>query len=106
MTPEEKRTVLQTMNERFHKDALVSIATVDGDIPYVRTVNGYYEDGNFYIITYALSRKIKQIEKNPNAALCAEWFTGLGTGENLGYIGADQNKRIAKTLKEAFSFLV
>lgn len=51
------------MNERFGHDTLLSVATVDNGIPYVRIVNRYYEDGSFYIITYALSRKIKQIKK-------------------------------------------
>jgi uncharacterized pyridoxamine 5'-phosphate oxidase family protein len=38
----------------------------------VRTVNSYYEDGAFYVVTYALSGKIKQIQKNANVAVCGE----------------------------------
>ena len=36
-------------------------------------LNAYYEDGSFYIITYALSNKIKQIEKNPNVAIAVSY---------------------------------
>ena len=43
--------------------------------------------GSFYIITYALSNKIKQIEKNPNVAIASDWFTAHGKGNNLGCFG-------------------
>lgn len=61
------------MIERFGKDTVISLATVEHEVPYVRNVNAYYEDGSFYIITYALSNKIKQIEKNPNVAIAGDW---------------------------------
>src|SRR5699024_6665213 len=63
------------MIERFGKDTVIALATVEQEMPYVRNVNAYYEDGSFYIITYALSNKIKQIEKNPNVAIASDWFT-------------------------------
>ena len=62
------------MQERFGHDTLLSVATVDGEIPYVRTVNAYYEDGAFYIITHGLSNKRKHIRKNSNVPYAA---TGL-----------------------------
>ena len=40
------------MAERFGRDTLLSLATCTDQVPYVRTVNGYYEDGAFYVITY------------------------------------------------------
>lgn len=49
-------------NARFGRDTLIVLATVDGDIPNVRTVNSYYENGGFYVITYAKSNKMQQIE--------------------------------------------
>lgn len=62
------------MQERFGHDTLLSVATVDGEISYVRTVNAYYEDGAFYIITHGLSNKRKHIRKNSNVPYAA---TGL-----------------------------
>lgn len=29
------------MNERFHRDTLIALGTVEDNVPYVRTVNGY-----------------------------------------------------------------
>ena len=91
------------MTERFGKDTVIALATVEQEVPYVRKVNAYYEDGSFYIITYALSNKIKQIEKNPNVAIAGEWFTAHGKGKNLGYFGKEENRIIAEKLKIVFA---
>ena len=38
------------MIERFGKDTVIALATVEDGVPYVRSVNAYYENGAFYII--------------------------------------------------------
>lgn len=91
------------MIERFGKDTVIALATEEHDVPYVRNVNAYYEDGSFYIITYALSNKMKQIENNPNVAIAGEWFTAHGKGYNLGYFGKEENRIIAEKLKTVFA---
>ena len=91
------------MNDRFQKDSLIAIATMDGNTPCVRAVNSYYEDGCFYIVTYALSGKMKQIAENPIVAVCGDWFTGHGIGENLGWIRKDINAELAAKLHSAFA---
>ena len=91
------------MMERFGKDTVIALATVEHGVPYVRKVNAYYEDGSFYIITYALTNKIKQIEKNPNVAIAGDWFTAHGKGNNLGYFGKEENRIIAEKLKSVFT---
>jgi uncharacterized pyridoxamine 5'-phosphate oxidase family protein len=63
---------LKILAERFGHDNAISLATIDGDRPAVRTVNSYYEDGSFYMVTYALSNKMKQLAINPNAAISGE----------------------------------
>lgn len=57
----------------------------------------------FYIITHALSNKMKQLAKNSHAAISGEWFTAHGIGINLGYFGKAGNREIAQKLKQAFS---
>lgn len=90
------------MNERFGKDNIIALATVKDGKPYVRNVNGFYEDRAFYVITNARSNKMKQIEKNPCVAISGDWFTAHGNGINLGWFCKDKNKNIAKKLKMAF----
>lgn len=91
------------LSERFGKDNVIALATTENGIPYVRNVNAFYEDKTFYIITHALSNKMRQLAKNPHAAICGEWFTAHGIGINLGYFGKAENAEIAQKLKQAFS---
>ena len=93
----------QIMDERFGRDTLIALATADANIPNVRTVNAYYENGIFYIITHAQSNKMKQIAKNPNVGICGEWFTAHGKGVSLGYLGRKENCVIAEKLKNVFA---
>ena len=59
----------EIMNARFGRDTVIALATVDGNIPSVRAVNAYYEDKAFYIVTYALSCKMKQLQKKPQCRI-------------------------------------
>ncbi len=102
MNEKQLPEVERIMWERFGCDRLISIATVENGKPYVRSVNSYYEDGSFYIVTHALSNKMKQIEKNPVVAVCGEWFSGHGIGENLGHICAKENEDLADKLRCVF----
>ena len=97
--PEEAKKI---MDERFGHDTLIALATTADDIPHVRAVNAYYENGAFYIITHAQSNKVKQIAENPNVGLCGEWFTAHGTGLNLGWFCKEDNRIIARKLKNVF----
>ncbi len=91
------------MIERFGKDSVIALATQEKGIPYVRYVDAYYEDGSFYVITYALSNKMNQIKSSPAVAIAGEWFTAHGKGVNMGYFGRQENREIAEKLKTAFS---
>lgn len=93
----------QILNERFGKDSIIALATTYENIPYVRYVNAYYEAGAFYIITYGLSNKMKQIEKNPIVSIAGDWFTAQGMGVNLGYFGRQDNAEMACRLREVFA---
>ena len=95
--------VRNIMNDRFQKDSLIALATTDGGTPYVRAVNSYYEGGSFYVITYALSGKMRQIADHPTVAICGDWFTAHGVGENLGWIRKEKNTELAAKLRSAFA---
>jgi general stress protein 26 len=95
------------------KDNVIALATIatepnaDGKPrPYVRDVDAYYEDGVFYISTYAKSTKMRQIAQNPEVsfAVCFEWFSGNGTGENLGWVKDEKNGEIRAKFKKIFTW--
>jgi len=93
----------QVMIDRFGKNTVIALATTENETPHVRYVNAYYENGAFYIITYALSNKMKHIKNNPVVAIAGEWFTAHGNGISLGYFGKKENYVIADKLKEVFA---
>lgn len=95
--------VEKIMMERFGKDSLIALATVENGVPYVRTVDGYYDKRAFYVLTYALSNKMKQIARNPVVAISGEWFTAHGTGSNLGWFCKKENEQIATKMKTLFA---
>ena len=67
----EKRTaeVERILRERFCGERIIALATVEDGKPYNRGVNAYYEEGAFYILTSARSSKVRQLGKNPAAAI-------------------------------------
>ena len=96
-------TVRSVMKERFGKECLISVATMENNIPYVRTVCAYYEDGYFYVVTYTLSKKMQHIVANPQVAVCGDWFSGHGIGENLGHVLDEKNAELIAKLREVFA---
>lgn len=98
-----EQEVEEIMKERFGKDMIIALATTEKGVPYVRSVDAYYENGAFYIITYALSNKMRQIAENPVVAIAGDWFTAHGKGINLGYFGKEENSLIAGKLRNAFA---
>ncbi len=95
---------MELMTERFGKDSLIAIATMEEGHLHNRMVDAYYENGAFYVVTYMLSNKMRQIDKNPEVAICAlEWFSGQGIGENLGWVLDPKNAEIRLKLREAFA---
>ena len=97
------RETEEIMLERFGGDSLIALATTVNNIPYVRNVNSYYENGAFYVLTYELSYKMKQISENPVVAVAGEWFSAHGRGVSLGWFGSPGNAHIAEKMREVFA---
>lgn len=91
------------LSERFGKDNIIALATAENNVPHVRNVDAFYENGSFYILTHGLSNKMKQIKQNPIVSISGEWFTAHGKGINLGYFGDSKNLPIASKMKKVFS---
>lgn len=101
------------LDEKFgdFKDNVLGLATIDtrpnaagNPRPVVRDVDAFYEDGAFYVITYAKSSKMQQIAQNNEVAIAVNyaWFTASGIGENLGWVLKPENAEIRAKLRKAF----
>ena len=97
---QEARDIMQ---ERFGHDSLIALATVEDGLPWVRTVNGYSEDGSFYVLVNSTTNKMRQIAKEPRVAISGDWFTGHGVAEDLGQLLEPQHAELFGRLKAAFA---
>lgn len=103
---------MQVLNGKFgNKDNVIAVATIsdqkaeDGRVfPCVREVDAYYEDGAFYVTTYGLSNKMRQIKANNLVSVSVDFsdFNGLGIGENLGWVMKPENSEIRAKLRKTF----
>lgn len=104
---------MAVLQEKFGngKDNVISLATISleqgsngAPRPALRDVDAYYEDGVFYIVTYALSNKMKEIHANPEVAVSVHFedFFSSGTGENLGWVLEPHNTQLREKLREVF----
>jgi len=92
------------MEECFGHDTVIALATVSPKgAPAVRYVNALYVDGSFYVVTYALSDKMRQLASDPRFSMCGEGFTADGTGENLGWVRKPENAELMEKLRTAFA---
>ena len=101
----DKRTpeIEAILMERFARDSIIALATSIDNVPHVRNVDAFYEDGAFYILTHALSGKMRQIAQNPTVAVAGDWFTGQGTAVHLGAFSQPENTRIAAKMRQIFA---
>jgi general stress protein 26 len=91
------------MSEQFGKDVTIALATRTETGVNVRTVNGYYKDGCFYVMTYEASHKMREITQDPHVAICKDLMCAQGIGKNLGNPKEEKNKELRNELKEVFS---
>jgi len=105
---------MKILDEKFgnFKDNIIALATISLDVnedglpkPCVREVDAYYEDGVFYVITYAKTNKVKQIEVNPEVSIAVSGadFYSSGVCKNLGWVLDPKNAAIREKIRKAFS---
>lgn len=93
---------LEVLENLFTKDCTFMLATSTEDKPSLRVVDTYYENGVFWIVTYATSQKVKEIEKNPNIALCNNFYKFRGKAYNTGHPLDKNNQEIREKLIKVF----
>lgn len=104
---------MRILDETFGngKDNVIALATIALDVspagnprPCVRDVDACYENGTFYVVTYALSNKVRQIEANPEVSISANFadFFSSGIARNLGWVLDPGNAEIRAKLRTVF----
>lgn len=100
MTAFEKS--LEVLSELFGRDYTFVMATVKNNVPVQRVVDTFYYEGEFWIVTYALSNKVKEIANNPEVSLCNTFHTFSGKAYNAGHPLKSKNSEIRSKLINVF----
>lgn len=100
MTTFEKS--LNVLAELFAKDYQFALATSNDNVPSVRFVDTFYDNGAFYIVSYAKSQKVKEIENNHKISMCNKLYRFTGTAYNIGHPLSEKNHAIREKLTKAF----
>lgn len=91
------------MTVLFAKDSQFALATAVENIPSVRYVDTFYDEGCFYIVTSAVSRKVHEISENPRVSPCSRRMHAFsGTAKNIGHPLRTENREIREKLIHAF----
>ena len=93
---------LEVMNKLYGKDSVLPLATVNEGKANLRNINAYYKDESFYITTYALSTKVKDITSNPSVALAHDLFVAHGSASNIGHPLDVKNIDLRDELRRVF----
>lgn len=93
---------MQVLSELFAKDYQFSLATSQNDVPTLRVVDAFYDDGAFWIVTYDLSHKVQDIMKNQNVAMCSYLYSFSGRATNEGSPLKPENQEIRSKLIKVF----
>ncbi len=94
---------IQEMISLFGRDHQFCLATFSGDVPSQRFVDTYFDGGSFYVVTYALSQKVKELSANPNVSLCGRRMHSFsGRAYNIGHPLAPENAAIREKLVKVF----
>lgn len=93
---------LTVMKDLFGRDYPIALATSKDNVPSLRVVDIYYEDGAFYVVTYRNSQKVQEILTNPSVALCNEFYRFTGKAYDIGHPLEDKNKALREKLMVVF----
>ena len=96
---EEGLGVLETL---FARDYQFALATSNNNIPAVRFIDTFYDNGAFYIVTYGKSDKVKEIEHNPIVSLSKDLYRFTGFARNIGHPLLKENLKIREKLIKIF----
>ncbi len=96
---EEGLVVLETL---FARDYQFALATSNDNIPAVRFIDTFYDNGAFYIVTHGKSDKVKEIEHNPVVSLSKDLYRFSGIARNIGHPLLKENLKIREKLIKVF----
>ena len=95
--------VREIIEDKYRDDSILLIATAKENVPSVRSVDSFYHDGSFWIVTDIRANYVKEIQSN-NKVMISDaghnrfWCEAIVTGHPLD----DINKSIREVFLKVF----
>lgn len=103
MTPNCWDEAICAMQGAWGRDTVFALATRSAeDEIHVRNVDGYYMDGDVYVVTHTSSHKMHDVAVHKEAGLCQGLSVAQGTAENLGHPRDPELASLRDTLRKVF----
>ncbi|MCV2231243.1 hypothetical protein N7548_00185 [Acholeplasma manati] len=86
--------VLDIIQEKFQNDSIVLVVTAKDNVPTVRSVDSFYYQGSFWIVTDLNCNYVKEIQSNPYVMISDGghnrfWCKAYVTGHPLDVVNKD-----------------
>lgn len=93
---------LEVMSKLFAKDCQFALATTKDNVPSVRMVDTFYDEGSLYIVTHSNSKKVQELKENSQVSLCNMLYRFSGNAVVIGHPLQVENKDIRDKLIKVF----
>lgn len=61
--------VVELIQKRYQNDTVLLVVTASNNVPSVRSVDSFYHEGSFWIVTDTRCRYVQEIQGNPNVMI-------------------------------------
>ena len=93
---------VKAMELLYGKEVTLSLATVFDKKSNIRVVDTFFYGDAFYVSTYRLSKKCREIAINPHVALHQDFFVAYGMGYDIGSPLDSKNEQLRERFKNTF----
>lgn len=91
------------LREKYKEDTILLIATANNNIPTVRSIDTFYYQGSFYIVTDTSCNYVQEVINNENVMLSDGGHNRFWCkGEMIGHPLQEKNKEIRDVYMKVF----
>lgn len=99
----KKSGIIEILKEKYSNDTILLIATAKDNVPTVRSVDAFYYNGSFWIVTDLRCNYVKEIQSNGHVMISDGghnrfWCNAVVAGHPLD----DNNKDIREVFMKVF----
>ena len=103
MENQSTTSVINMIKDKYQQDTILLVATSNNNVPTVRSVDSFFYDNSFWIVTNLVCNYVKEIQSNPYVMVSDGghnrfWCKAVVTGHPLD----EANKSIREVFLQVF----